>query len=157
MSSDTGVSDAATIVPTVETHETPVAGRGWAIFSEVLMVLGWTVAADLLIFRVRGYFAIAVFFAVAMLTLFIVHQLRDESFQESQRSISGGRRNRRGAVRISGCLLVLAILRLGWSGSVPVSLAAAFVFISLGLALSGWLPTLSRVLTTILFAPFFGA
>ncbi len=157
MSNDTSVSDAATILPTLDTHEIPIAGHGWAIFSEVLMVLGWTVAADLLIFRVRGYFAIAVFFAIAMLALFIVHQLRDELFQESQRPTSSGRRNRRGAVWIAGSLLVLAILRIGWSGSVPASLAAAYVFISLVLSLSGWLPTLSRVLTTILFAPFFGA
>jgi len=58
---------------------------------------------------------------------------------------------------IAAVLLVLTILRLGWSGSVSVSLVALFVFVALVLASSGWLPTLVRVLTTIVFAPFFGA
>jgi len=60
--------------------EEAAVGRPMAIASEVLMVALWTVAADLLIFRGRGYFAVAAFFTIAIVSLFIVHQLRDSGF-----------------------------------------------------------------------------
>ncbi|MCM2373388.1 DUF4153 domain-containing protein [Aporhodopirellula aestuarii] len=131
--------------------------RTRSIMSEVAMVAVWTVAADLLIFRAQGYFAVAAFFAIALCSLIVVHRLRDDSFADLKQNAISRSGNTSASAWIAAALLIIAILRLSWAGSVSTSLAAAFVFIALALSLSGWLPTLSRIVTMILFGPFFGA
>lgn len=149
MSLDVNISapDAVTVTAPVPV----VPSRVVAIASELSMVLVWTVAADLLIYRGRGYFAIAVLFAVALVAVAVAHWFRERP------SVGTMPATARIAVIIAGSLLVLAVLRLGWEGSVSLSFAAAFVFVAWVLALSGWLPTLSRILTAIFLSPFWGA
>lgn len=55
--------------------ESLIGGRGWAIAVETSMLEVWTIAADLWIFRAHGFFAAAVFFAIA---IGVVHRLRDD-------------------------------------------------------------------------------
>lgn len=130
----------------------PVApGHVVAVVAELSMILVWTVAADLLIFRGLGYFAISTFFAVALVAVAVARWFRGRPTRGEMPPIASV------AAMIAGSLLVLAIMRLAWEGTVSLSLAAAFVFVAWVLALSGWLPTLPRILTTIFISPFLGA
>lgn len=138
-------------------------GRVRAITTELFAVIGWTVAADLWVFRGRGYLALAAFFAAACVLLALTHWFRDDAFasrrQETLDESDAPKSRRRWLSRvvvISTVLLSLAIFRLGWSGAPLTVFAAMVVLVTLALALSGWLPTLTRVTAAFAFLPFFG-
>ncbi len=141
--------DAATTPQSVPIGASP--DRAWAVASELLMVVVWTVAADLLIFRCRGYFAVAAFFAVALIAVTVVNWLREQPMACATRPAAWS------PTAVAGALLVLAIVRLGWEGSTSLSLVTSFVLVALVLALSNWLPTLSNMVTMVCFASFLGA
>ncbi|TWU16039.1 DUF4153 domain-containing protein [Allorhodopirellula heiligendammensis] len=151
MSHDANVSEAGEF--TNPTPEAVPAGidRLWALAAEVSMVVVWTVAADLLIFRGRGFFAVAAFFAVALVAVAVAHLLRWRPASELTPTPFWS------GVGVAGTLLLLAVIRLGWEGSAELTLSAVFALVALVLALSGWLPTLLRLITTTMFAPFLGA
>ncbi|TWT64620.1 DUF4153 domain-containing protein [Allorhodopirellula solitaria] len=182
MSHDANLPDSSESAPAHTAADREGAGRIRAIASELLMVVVWTIAADLFVFRGRGYFALAAFFAVALVAAVVVHRLRERRLDgevgsgiEGAASIedaastedAGGRAELVArsdsesagwvAALLAGALLVVAILRLGWEGSVPLTLATVVIFVALVLTLSGWLPTLLRTLTTLVFAAFLGA
>lgn len=168
MSSDASIPVDEPIGPSVASTDNVldpphIQGRVRAITTELFTVIGWTVAADLWIFRGRGYLALAAFFAIACVLLALSHWFRDEAFvQHRQKTLdqSDGPESRRRwlsrVVIIASVLLGLAILRLGWSGAPLTIFAAVVVLVTLALALSGWLPTLTRVTAALAFLPFFG-
>lgn len=139
-------------------------GRSRAITLEFISVIVWTIAADVLIFRGHGYFGLATFAMVAVALIAMVHRSRDEAFRFNRRhqiqsSVGGVDSRRRWLGRmtcVSAILLVLAIIRLTWSGHPLTVASAVVVMVSLALSLSGWLPNLSRVVVAAFAFPFFG-
>ncbi|EMI52336.1 DUF4153 domain-containing protein [Rhodopirellula sallentina] len=126
----------------------------FAMLVEIAALAVWTLAADLFVFRARGYFAIAAFFLVGLGTLIILHLVRSKWSNRDKAPFSLATTGF--ATWASGAFLLIVIVRLFWSGSVVTSVAASFVFCSLVLSLSGWLPTLSRTLTLLALSPYFG-
>ncbi|MFG0288661.1 MAG: DUF4153 domain-containing protein [Rhodopirellula sp. JB044] len=126
----------------------------FAMLVEIAALAVWTLAADLFVFRARGYFAIAAFFLVGLGTLITVHLVRSRCSNCDEAPLSVATTGF--ATWASGAFLLIVIVRLFWAGSVATSVAASVVFCSLVLSLSGWLPTLSRTLTLLALSPYFG-
>ena len=103
--------------------------------TQLLVVLCWTILADVTIFRAVGYAGPAVFVACAC-GLFLIRPLRTVD------------RSALGALGIVIGLLFCVAIRLAWSGTVLNLLSGVALFAGLGMTMSGQFP---RVLEGFVF------
>lgn len=140
----------------------PVPGRARAITTELVAVALWTLVADLWVFRGQGYLALAAFVGVGWCLLIAVHRFRDGSFHERLEDLNttdtGPSRARacRRTIVLASVFVVASVLRLGWQGGPLVIASAVVSLMTVSLALSGWLPTIGRIITAILTLPLLG-
>ncbi|TWU43721.1 hypothetical protein Q31b_12500 [Novipirellula aureliae] len=134
------VSDNASLAAEIDplnedANEVPALAVLAVHFQEILAVILWTLAADVLIFRSLGYSGPAVFFALVPI-IFCVNRFRNRSAEVGPTEASGHRL----AIAVLSGLLLCVAMRLLWLGSAMTVCSGAVLVVGLAMAASGVMP-----------------